>query len=145
MKLITNTSPSSLRCLTKLGTNQLKSNLASAPANAARLVINTSSPVHCWANSAMLMMVGRARPGVGASLGEWGACGSCSSTRWPSVCARITVRTWASGPRSCASAGKVTRASRCGVLTLRLAFRPNCWAARSKSCTLTTDEAVNPS
>ncbi|MCY1559491.1 hypothetical protein D9M68_965370 [compost metagenome] len=77
MKEMKSTSPSSLRCLTRLGMNQEKSNLASSPARLARLVMRISSPVQCAAKTSRGSMTGRA---VSAEAAD----GSCSSTRWAS-------------------------------------------------------------
>ena len=57
-KLISNTSPSSLRYLTRAGMNQEKSNFAKSPASEARLVMRMSSPVQWLAKTSMGSIVG---------------------------------------------------------------------------------------
>ena len=125
MKETSSTSPSSLRCLTRLGMNQEKSNLASSPARLARLVMRMSSPLQCRANCSSDSMTGRAPVP--------GAAGSCSSTRWPSHWASTTVRGVPSSECSIAKAGRGARGSRCGVVREHLALRPRCRAARRMS------------
>ena len=131
--LFSNTSPSSLRYLTRLGINQEKSNLASAPAKAAWLVMRMSSPVHYWANTSIGSIVGRPP----------GRLGSCSRTRWPSVWSRMTVRNVLSAPRICAKAGSGVSARRSGVVLLSLDLRPKRLPARSKSWVLTSADGAS--
>lgn len=114
------TSPSSWRCLTRLGMNQLKSNRASSPASEARLVTSSSSPDHCSAKTARGSMVGR--------LLAPGEVGSWKSTRWPSHWASTTQRP--SFMRASAGSGASVRRST--ALRWGLALRPRCWAARRR-------------
>ncbi len=56
---MTSASPNRRRYLTSDGTNQLKSNFASSPTSAARLVTRINSPVQRAANASSGSIVGR--------------------------------------------------------------------------------------
>ena len=129
---IVSTSPSSRRCLTMLGMNQEKSNLASSPARLARLVIRISSPVHSAAKVSMGSIVGRADASS--------PLGSMNSTRLPSHCASTTVRP----SRSVASAGSAASVRRSIVVRDGLALSPSRLAASSKSRIEGVSVAPNP-
>ena len=116
------TSPSSRRYLTRLGMNQVKSNLASSPARLARLAMRMSSPVHCCGEDLQRLDRGAAGPGDRIDPGT----------------ARAGRRTGrGSRARRCLrrlhqrQRGQRRQLRRSSVVRQSLALRPSCLAARS--------------